>query len=64
MMTQPASTHLRHSRPRLNGIAHILDRIPHKKLPREPVKIPDRLMEKAYDDSRSLKGRKFVRERY
>jgi polyphosphate kinase 2 len=51
-------------RARLNCIAHILDQIPYKKLPHEPVKIPDRAMEGAYDDSRPLKGRKFVKARY
>jgi polyphosphate kinase 2 len=51
-------------RARLNCIAHIPDRIPYKKLPREPVKIPDRVMEGAYDDSRSLKGRRFIKEEY
>jgi polyphosphate kinase 2 len=51
-------------RARLNCIRHILDRIPHKKLPREKVKLPKRSMKHAYDDQATLEGRKFVREVY
>lgn len=51
-------------RARLNCLAHILDLIPYKKLPREKVKLPERSMKGAYDDEASLKGRKFVAERY
>lgn len=51
-------------RARLNCIAHILDLIPYKKLPHQPVKLPHRSMERAYDDQASLKGRKFVPETY
>ena len=38
--------------------------IPYKKVPREKVKLPKRSMKGAYDDEASLKGRKFVPERY
>jgi hypothetical protein len=51
-------------RARLNCIAHILSLIPHKKLPREKIKLPKRSKKGAYDDSASLKGRKFVPEKY
>jgi len=51
-------------RARLNCIAHILDVIPYKKIAREKVKLPPRSKKGASDDSRSLKGRKFVQQRY
>jgi polyphosphate kinase len=51
-------------RARLNCIRHILDQIPYKTAPREKVKLPKRSTKGAYDDQASLKGRKFVRERY
>jgi len=49
---------------RLNCIAELLDLIPYKKVPREKVHLPDRSMKGAYDDQASLKGRRFVTERY
>ncbi|HEV8112616.1 MAG TPA: polyphosphate kinase 2 [Planctomycetota bacterium] len=51
-------------RARLNVIAHILRLIPHKKLPREKIKLPKRSMKHAYDDQATLKRRKFVPEIY
>jgi polyphosphate kinase 2 len=51
-------------RARLNCLAHILNRIPHKKVPREKVKLPKRSMKGAYDDEAPLKKRKFVPEKY
>jgi polyphosphate kinase 2 len=51
-------------RARLNCIAHLLEQIPYKKVPREKVKLPKRSMKRAYDDQASLAGRKFVSERY
>jgi hypothetical protein len=51
-------------RARLNVIAHILELIPHKKLPRPKIELPKRSMKKAYDDQATLKGRKFVPEKY
>jgi hypothetical protein len=51
-------------RARLNCIAHLLEQIPYKKVPREKVKLPKRSMKDAYDDQASLKGRKLVPERY
>lgn len=51
-------------RARLNCIRHILNLIPYKKVPREKVKLPERSMKKAYDDQASLRGRRFVPEKY
>jgi polyphosphate kinase 2 len=51
-------------RARLNCIAHILKQIPYKHVPREKVKLPKRWTKHEYDDQASLKGRKFVPERY
>jgi polyphosphate kinase 2 (PPK2 family) len=51
-------------RARLNCIAHILKLIPYKKAPREKVKLPKRSKKRAYDDTASLEGRRFVPERY
>jgi polyphosphate kinase len=50
-------------RARLNCLAHILNLIPYKKVPRDTVKLPKRSMTGAYDDQASLKGRKFVPEK-
>ena len=49
---------------RLNTIAHLLSRIPYKKLPDPKVKLPRRSKKGAYDDASTIKGRRFVRERY
>ena len=49
---------------RLNTIAHILSMIPHKKLPREKIKLPARSTKGKYDDSASIARRRFVKERY
>jgi polyphosphate kinase 2 len=51
-------------RARLNCISHLLKLVPHKKAPREKVKLPKRSMKGAYDDQTSLEGRRFVPERY
>ena len=51
-------------RARLNVIHHILKQIPHEKVPREKVKLPDRSKKHAYDDGASLKGRRFISARY
>jgi len=47
-------------RARLNTIAHLLKLIPHKKIDRKKVKLPDRSRKHAYDDEASLARRKFV----
>jgi polyphosphate kinase len=49
---------------RLNCISHLLSLIPYKKLPRKKVKLPKRSMKQAYDDQATLKGRRFVPEKY
>ena len=49
---------------RLNTIAHILSRIPYKKLPVKRVTLPPRSRKGAYNDQRSLRGRRFVKARY
>jgi polyphosphate kinase len=51
-------------RARLNCIAHLLSLIPYKKVPRAKVKLPKRSNKHRYDDEASLKGRRFVAERY
>jgi polyphosphate kinase 2 len=51
-------------RARLNCIRYLLDLIPHKKVPRDKIKLPDRSMKDAYDDRAALKGRRFVPESY
>lgn len=51
-------------RARLNCIAHILDQIPYKKVPRDKVKLPKRSRKDAYDDQATLKSRKFISEKY
>jgi polyphosphate kinase 2 len=66
--TKWAPWHILHSddkkRARLNCITHLLDLIPHKKVPRDKIKLPDRSMKGEYDDRATLKGRKFVPEIY
>jgi len=49
---------------RLNCISHFLSMIPYKKVPRERVKLPKRSDKHSYDDQKSIKGHKFIRERY
>jgi polyphosphate kinase len=51
-------------RARLNCIRHLLSLIPYKTVPREKVRLPKRSMKAAYDDQATLKGRKFVPEKY
>jgi polyphosphate kinase len=51
-------------RGRLNCIAHILKSIPFKQVPRTKVKLPKRAEKGRYDDQASLKGRRFVVEKY
>ncbi|ACL61659.1 polyphosphate kinase 2 [Methylobacterium nodulans] len=49
-------------RARLNCIAHLLHLIPYRELASEPVSLPKRCKENAYDDT--LRDRRFVPERY
>ncbi len=51
-------------RARLTVIAHILDQIPHKRVKRAKIELPKRSKKGAYDDRKSLEGRRFVKERY
>jgi polyphosphate kinase 2 len=51
-------------RARLNTIAHLLDSIPYKKVPRDKIKLPKRSNKEQYDDQASLKGRNFIPEKY
>jgi polyphosphate kinase 2 len=51
-------------RMRLNGIAHILARIPYERTKREEVKLPKRSHKGQYDDKKTLVGRRFVADRY
>jgi len=51
-------------RARLNILHHLLRRIPYGKVPREKVKLPERSMKNAYDDRKSLRGRRVVPEKY
>jgi polyphosphate kinase 2 len=51
-------------RARLNCISHILSMIPYQKVPREKVKLANRSKKRAYDDEATLKGRRFVPEKY
>jgi len=49
---------------RLNCISHILQLIPFNKVSRSEVKLPKRSNKHRFDDQISLKGMKFVPERY
>jgi polyphosphate kinase 2 len=49
---------------RLNVISHILKTIPYKRVHRDKVKLPKRSTKHAYDDARSIRGRRFIKERY
>jgi len=49
---------------RLNCISHFLSMIPYKAVPREKIKLPKRKEKDRYDDEASLKGRRFVPEKY
>ena len=51
-------------RARLNCISHLLSMIPYQKVPRGKVKLPSRSKKRAYDDEATLKGRRFVPEKY
>jgi polyphosphate kinase 2 len=51
-------------RARLNCIAHLLELIPYKKVPREKIRLPKRSMKGEYDDQASIRNRKVVPQRY
>jgi polyphosphate kinase len=66
--SEHAPWHIVHSddkrRARLNCISHVLGLIPHKKAPREKIKLPKRSSKGKYDDRASLKGRNVVPQKY
>ena len=49
---------------RLNVISHLLKQIPYKQLPAPKIKLAKRSKKHAYDDESSLKGRRFIPEKY
>jgi polyphosphate kinase 2 len=51
-------------RARLNCIAHFLGQIPYKRIKREKIRLPKRSGKGAYDDQASIRGRRFVPEKY
>ena len=51
-------------RARLNCISHLLSLIPYEEVPRSKVKMPERSTKEAYDDERTLHGRRFLPERF
>jgi polyphosphate kinase 2 len=51
-------------RARLNVLAHVLDRIPRGKVKHEKIELPKPGKKGAYDDVASLKGRRFVKQRW
>ncbi len=51
-------------RARLNCITHLLKQIPYKKVKRDKIHLPDRSNKGEYDDQATLKGRRFVEEKY
>jgi polyphosphate kinase 2 (PPK2 family) len=51
-------------RARLNAIAHILGQIPYRRQPAQRLRLPDRSSKGAYDDQKSIKKYRFVKERY
>ena len=66
--TDDTPWHIVHSddkkRARLNVIAHILSRIPYKKVAHAKVKLPARSEKKKYDDHASIAGRRRAEQRY
>jgi polyphosphate kinase 2 len=66
--TRHAPWYLVHSddkrRARLNVLHHVLTQIPWKKVKREKIKLPKPDKREAYDDVASLKGRRWIKERY
>jgi polyphosphate kinase 2 len=49
---------------RLNCITHFLSQIPYKKVPREKVKLPSRKTHDRYDDRATMKGKRFIPQKY
>jgi polyphosphate kinase len=51
-------------RARLNCIAHLLEQIPYDRVRRDKIKLPKRSEKGMYDDQETLKGRRFVPEKF
>jgi len=51
-------------RARLNGITHLLSRIPYKRIEKKPAKLPKRDLDERYDDQAGLRDRRFVEAVY
>jgi len=51
-------------RARLNCISYLLSLVPWEQTSRKKIKLPDRSNKGAYDDQATLKGKKFVPEKY
>lgn len=51
-------------RARLNCISYLLELIPHKKVERAKIELPERSMKDAYDDHAPLRRRSFIPEKY
>ena len=51
-------------RARLNCISQLLKLLPYKKVPRPEIRLPKRSMKGSYDDWATLKGRKFIPQKY
>ena len=51
-------------RARLNCIQHLLQHLPYENIPYDPVKLPERSDEHAYDDVEALQHRNFIPEVY
>ncbi len=51
-------------RARLNCIAHILERIPYKRIKHKKITLPERSEKGKYDDEATLKNRRFVAEKF
>ena len=49
---------------RLNTIAHVLSRIPYKKLSQPKIKLPKRSKKGAYNDTKSIAKRRFIKAVY
>ena len=51
-------------RARLNLLTHFLKQIPYERVKREKIRLPKRSKKGAYDDQASLRGRRFIPEKY
>ena len=51
-------------RARLNCISYLLSLIPRQQVPRKKVRLPKRSNKGAYNDQLTLKGKRFVPEKY